>query len=284
MTLRTSLYIRAKDFCFLGLVFGSFLNVLIYRLPRMLMRQWQEECQTFLAETHDIAQEKINLWWPPSHCPSCKNTIMPWQNIPLISFILQKGQCSHCHEKISWRYPVVEGLTTLLLVWIFCLYGLTITALGFSVLTLGLIALAFIDLDEQILPDNITLALTWLGLLFSLHASFIPPEDAIFGAAVGYGSLWLLGTLYRLLRHRDGIGYGDYKLFAVFGAWFGWQPLPFILLFASIVGAIIGSTYLLLNRHSMQKPIPFGPYLCLAAFSVIIYPHWMQFFYQWIGP
>lgn len=268
----------------LGLLFGSFLNVVIYRVPRMLLRQWQEDCQAFLTETKELSIEKINLWGPRSHCPHCKTPIKAWQNIPLLSFILQKGRCAHCQAKISYRYPLVELLSTLILLWVLTVYGFTLTGLAFSVLSLGLIALTFIDLDEQILPDNITLPLLWLGLLFSLQHSFIPPEDAILGAAAGYVFLWLVGHAYKLLRHKEGMGQGDYKLLALLGAWTGWQTLPFILLLSSIIGAIVAISLIALRRHTLDKPIPFGPYLCVAGFSVIIFPHWVQWFYQWIGP
>ncbi|MBY0378037.1 MAG: A24 family peptidase [Gammaproteobacteria bacterium] len=268
----------------LGLLLGSFLNVVIYRLPRMLLRQWQEECQNFLKEASELDNEKINLWGPGSHCPHCKAPIKAWQNIPLFSFILQKGRCAQCKTKISYRYPLVELLSCLILLAVLWVYGFTLVGLAFGLLTLGLIALAFIDLDESILPDNITLPLLWLGLLFSLQGSFIPPEDAILGAAAGYGSLWLVANIYKLLRHKEGMGQGDYKLLALLGAWTGWQTLPFILLLSSVVGAIISISLIALRRHTFHKPIPFGPYLCLAGFITIIYPHWLQWFYQWIGP
>ena len=268
----------------LGLLFGSFLNVVIYRLPRMLFRQWQEECQIFLQETKDKPAEKINLWGPGSHCPHCKTAIKAWQNIPLLSFILQKGRCAHCKTKISYRYPLVELLSTLILLWVLWVYGFTLVGLAFGALSLGLIALSFIDLDEEILPDNITLPLLWLGLLCSLQGSFIPPEDAILGAAAGYSALWLVGNIYKLLRHKEGMGQGDYKLLALLGAWTGWQTLPFILLLSSVIGALVGLSLIALRRHTVHKPIPFGPYLCFAGFITLIYPHWLQSFYQWIGP
>ncbi len=268
----------------LGLLFGSFLNVVIYRIPKMLMREWEQECQAFLSQTENTEIEKLSLWWPASHCPHCKKPIAPWQNIPVLSFILQKGRCRSCKVKISYRYPLVEALTAVILLWVFLVHGFTLTTLGFSLLSLGLIALSFIDLDEQILPDNITLPLLWLGLLFSLSVSFIRPADAILGAIAGYLLLWLVGGVYKLLRRREGIGQGDYKLLALLGAWTGWQTLPFILLLSSVIGAIMGTILILLRRQSMQKPLPFGPYLCLAGFSTIIYPHWIQCFYNWVGP
>ncbi len=283
--IRSSFELQFGIILVLGLLFGSFLNVVIYRVPKMLMRQWQQECQAFLSQTENVGEvEKLSLWWPASHCPQCKTPIAPWQNIPVLSFILQKGRCRSCKVKISYRYPLVEALTAIILLWVFLVHGFTLATLGFSLLSLGLIALSFIDLDEQILPDNITLPLLWLGLLFSLSVSFASPEDAILGATAGYLLLWLVGGAYKLLRRREGIGQGDYKLLALLGAWTGWQALPFILLLSSVIGAIVGIILILLRRHSMQKPIPFGPYLCLAGFSVIIYPHWIQSFYNWVGP
>jgi leader peptidase (prepilin peptidase)/N-methyltransferase len=282
--IRSSFALQFGIVLFLGLLFGSFLNVVIYRVPKMLMRQWQQECQAFLSQPENKDNEKLNLWGPASHCPHCKTPIAPWRNIPVLSFLLQKGRCHQCKVKISHRYPLVELLAAVILLSILWVYGFTLAGFGFSVLSLGLIALTFIDLDQQILPDNITLPLLWLGLLFSLSVSFITPEDAILGAAAGYLLLWLVGGVYKLLRQREGIGQGDYKLLALLGAWTGWQTLPFILLLSSVIGAIMGIILIIFRRHSMQKPIPFGPYLCFAGFSVIIYPHWLQWFYQWVGP
>lgn len=267
----------------LGLLLGSFLNVVIYRLPRMLMRQWKEDCQNFLKETQELHFEKINLWGPRSHCPHCKALIKAWQNIPVLSFILQKGRCANCQVKISYRYPLIELLSTFVLFTVVWVYGFTLPGLAFSVLSLGLIALTFIDLDEEILPDNLTLPLLWLGLLCSLHGTFISPRDAILGASVGYMSLWIIAQIYQLLRHKDGIGQGDYKLLALLGAWMGWQALPFVVLLSSIIGAIAGLSLIALHRHKFQKPLPFGPYLCLAGFITLIFPQWMQWFYRWIG-
>ncbi len=282
--IRSSFGLQCAIVLFLGLLFGSFLNVVIYRIPKMLMRQWQEECQAFLSQSENAPVEKLNLWGPASHCTQCKTPIAPWQNIPILSFIIQKGRCAHCKTKISYRYLLVESLTAIILWLILWTYGFTLAGLGFSLLSLGLIALSFIDLDEQILPDNITLPLLWLGLLFSLSVSFVSSEDAILGAIAGYLLLWVVGGAYKLLRHREGIGQGDYKLLALLGAWTGWQTLPFIILLASMLGAIVGFTLILLGRHTLHKPIPFGPYLCLAGLSTILYPHWMQWFYQWVGP
>lgn len=282
--IRSSFALQFGIILFLGLLLGSFLNVVIYRVPKMLLRQWQQECQSFLGQTENAEVEKLSLWWPSSHCPQCKTPIAPWRNIPVVSFILQKGRCHHCKVKISYRYPFVEALTAIILLWVFLMYGFTLTTLGFSLLSLGLIALTFIDLDEQILPDNITLPLLWLGLFFSLSISFIPSEDAILGAIAGYLLLWMVGGVYKLLRHREGIGQGDYKLLALLGAWTGWQSLPFILLLSSIIGAIVAIMLIFFRRHTFHKPIPFGPYLCVAGFSAIIYPHWIQWFYNWIAP
>lgn len=281
--IRSSFELQFIIVLFLGLLFGSFLNVVIYRVPKMLFREWQQECHALLEQTEHANEEKLNLWGPESHCPQCKTPIKPWRNIPLLSFLFQKGRCHHCKVKISYRYPLVEALTAMIALWVFWVYGFTLAGLGFSLLSLGLIALSFIDLDEQILPDNITLPLLWLGLLFSLHVSFITPEDAILGASAGYLLLWLVGGAYKWVRRREGMGQGDYKLLALLGAWTGWQTLPFILLLSSVIGTIVGIFLIVFCRHSLQKPIPFGPYLCIAGFSVIIYPHWIQWFYNWIG-
>jgi leader peptidase (prepilin peptidase)/N-methyltransferase len=281
--IRSSFALQFAIVLSLGLLFGSFLNVVIYRVPKMLMREWQQECRAFLSQTENTEIEKLSLWWPGSHCPHCKTAIAPWQNIPLFSFILQKGRCRSCKVKISYRYPLVEFLTAVIVLWVLWVYGFTLMGLAFSILSLGLIALSFIDLDQQILPDNITQPLLWLGLLLSLYLPFTSPKDAILGATAGYLSLWLVGGAYQLLRHREGIGQGDYKLLALLGAWTGWQTLPLILLLSSVLGAIVGIILILCRRHTLHKPIPFGPYLCLAGFSTIIYPHAVQYFYQWIG-
>ncbi len=271
---------------YLGLLLGSFLNVLIYRLPRMLFSDWANECQTFLKENEALTkdEEKINLWLPASHCPKCKTRIKLWQNIPLLSFFLQKGRCRHCHEKISWRYPLIEALSALVFILVLWTHGFNAIGLAYAVFSLGLLALFFIDLDHQLLPDNITLPLLWLGLLLSLNLSFIPSYDAILGAVGGYLSLWLVGTGYRLITGKEGMGHGDYKLLALLGAWAGWQSLPFIILFSSVIGSLFGIGLIIFKKHSLQKPIPFGPYLCLAGFLATVNPHWMQWFYQWIAP
>ncbi|KAA6186900.1 prepilin peptidase [Thiohalocapsa marina] len=291
----------------LGLVVGSFLNVLILRLPRMMEQAWWDDCAELTgtgpaapsgpavdtpggtsgnaagdkvgtpaagfahrqADSH--GKQRLSLSRPGSHCPHCGHRIRPWENIPLLSFLLLRGQCSHCGQAISWRYPLVElgtALLSLVVVWHF---GPTPQA-GFALLlTWGLVALAVIDADTQLLPDDITLPLLWLGLLLSLWGVFVDSQSAILGAVAGYLCLWLVFHLFRVLTGKEGIGRGDFKLLALFGAWLGWQSLPQILLLSTIPGALFGIALMLTGRSQRDTPIPFGPFLALAGWVSLIW-------------
>jgi len=271
----------------LGLIMGSFLNVVIVRLPRIMEAEWRHECAELSAE--DIAPlsgaqgpeaepaapraepTALTLSRPSSHCPHCGHSIPPWENIPLLSFLLLRGRCSACHARISWRYPAVEALTALLSVVVVWHFGPTVQAAAALLLTWGLVALAFIDADTQLLPDDITLPLLWLGLLLSLGPVFVDSHTAIVGAACGYLSLFLLFHAFRLLTGKEGIGRGDFKLLALFGAWMGWQVLPQILLLSTVPGAVFGIALIASGRSGRETPIPFGPFLATAGWINLIW-------------
>lgn len=250
----------------LGLIIGSFLNVVIYRLPIMLEHQANE----YLERKSPIKYKIFNLFVPKSHCPKCTATISWWQNIPLISYVLLNGKCNYCHNIIHWRYPIVELLSCLTAIVTAQYFGIDIKTIFLLILTWSLIVAVFIDIDQQILPDNITLPLIWLGLLINTKYIFTTPENAIIGAASGYIFLWLVAYIFKLVRKIDGMGHGDFKLLAIFGAWLGWQILPLILFVASFIGVIISMILVLSKRHKFNQPIPFGPYLATTG--------WLAFF------
>lgn len=251
----------------LGLLLGSFLNVVIYRLPVMLERLWHRQCAeldgTQKAQTTE--DKPFNLVSPRSRCPHCGHGIGALENIPILSFLWLRGKCSACSRPISWRYPLVELLTALLSFAVAWHFGASFAGLAALVLTWSLIALAFIDYDHQILPDDITLPLLWAGLLVNLGGTFVSLPSAVLGAAAGYGSLWLVYHAFRLVTGKEGMGFGDFKLFAALGAWLGWQLLPLIILFASFFGALIGIAFILFFGRDRRLPIPFGPFLCAAG-------------------
>lgn len=263
----------------LGLIVGSFLNVVIFRLPKMLEQEWRSECREFLADELDLAKVKqnqakesvITLSKPASTCPKCGHKIKVWENIPVISWLMLKGKCSACANPISARYPIIETATGLLSLAIAMHYGVTWQTLFMLMLTWCLIALTMIDFDKMILPDQITLPLVWIGLLLNLNNMFISLDEAVIGAIIGYMSLWSIFWLFKLITGKEGMGYGDFKLFAVFGAWFGWQVLPILILMASLVGAIIGISLMVLKNHEGSKPIPFGPYLAIAGWITALW-------------
>lgn len=257
----------------LSLVVGSFLNVLIYRLPIMMEREWQAEFNAYFQPAQQqSAPSRFNLAVPRSACPSCNTQIAAYDNVPLLSWLVLKGRCRHCHTPISARYPAVELLTAVLSAVIAWQYGPTLTAALLLFLTWGLIALSFIDIDKMLLPDQLTLPLLWLMLLFSLSdAAFVPPGQAILGAAAGYLSLWSVYWLFKLLTGKEGMGYGDFKLLAIFGALLGWQQLPLIILLSSLVGAIIGASLLAIQGKDKATPIPFGPYIAAAGWIAVLW-------------
>ena len=259
-----------------GLMIGSFLNVVIHRLPIMLMRDWRYQCDCLIAEEEGQPEptpttEKFNLAYPPSRCPACGNKIKIWQNIPLLSYLLLKGKCGHCGTSISLRYPIVELVTGLLT--FFCIYffGLNMQGLSACLITWCLISLTMIDYDHTLLPDNITLPLLWGGLLINYFGVFTSLENAVIGAMVGYLILWSIYWGFKLLSGIEGMGYGDFKLLAALGAWLGWQYLPIVILLSSVVGALVGVILIASGQQNKNKPIPFGPYLAVAGWITLMW-------------
>ncbi|MDB6061852.1 MAG: prepilin peptidase [Verrucomicrobiaceae bacterium] len=253
--------------CFLlGLIVGSFLNVVIYRLPVMMQREWHSECSLLLnIESPTVSSEPFNLAFPPSRCPGCNSKIAAWQNIPVISYLFLRGRCANCKIAISKRYPIIEMVSGLLAVFTAWQMGFGWPLLATLILLWALLAMTMIDVDHQLLPDQITLPLLWLGLLLNTGGMFVSLNDAIWGAAAGYLSLWSVYHVFKLLTGKEGMGFGDFKLLAALGAWMGWQMLPVIILLSSLVGAVIGSLMLIAQRKGRGTPIPFGPYLAGAG-------------------
>lgn len=255
----------------LGLCVGSFLNVVIHRLPKMMEQDWQMQCAELRGEDASTAA-KLNLAQPASRCPNCGHRISPLENIPVFSYLLiLKGKCAGCGTAISMRYPLIEALTALLSAFVVWHFGPTLQAVASLFLVWALIALCFIDLDTQLLPDSITLPLLWLGLAFNLHGTFTDLPTAVIGAMAGYLALWSVFWLFKLATGKEGMGYGDFKLLAALGAWLGWQMLPAIILLSSIVGAVVGITLIVVARHGRNVPIPFGPYLAAAGLIALLW-------------
>jgi len=250
----------------LGLIVGSFLNVVIHRIPIMLEQQWSSRLQTAGADGAEI-----NLFFPRSHCPHCKKSIAALSNIPLFSYLFLGGKSACCQKPISLRYPLVEALSMALSIFVAVQFGLSWECLGTLLFSWTLLALVFIDIDHQILPDNITLPLMWAGLLINTSELFATPVDAVYGAAAGYLIFCSIAWIFKRLRQLDGLGQGDCKLLAACGAWMGWQLLPYIVLLSSLLGIILGSIYLLLSKKNLRAEIPFGPFIAIAAFTAILW-------------
>lgn len=277
----------------LGLLIGSFLNVVILRLPVMMQRQWQSDCLEFLTEHHPRHLKpgeppeqsgSYNLVTPASRCPHCGHAIRAWENIPILSYLLLRGRCSNCRTPISLRYPVIEFISGLLAVIVAWQLGFSAAAAAAFLLTWVLICLTMIDYDHMFLPDNLVLPMLWLGLLLNSQGLFTDIYSALFGAVAGYLVLWSVYQLFKLLTGKEGMGYGDFKLLAMLGAWLGWQMLPAIILLSSVVGAVVGISLMLFKRHEAGKPIPFGPYLAAAGWIALlwgaqlnqVYLNWLQ--------
>jgi leader peptidase (prepilin peptidase)/N-methyltransferase len=244
----------------LGLMVGSFLNVVIHRLPKMMELSWQQQCAELRGD--EPAQHKpYNLVIPRSTCPHCNHSISAWENIPIVSYILLRGKCKACSAAISPRYPIVEAFSGILSAYAAWHFGFGWTAVGALLLIWALLALTAIDIDTQLLPDDITLPLLWVGLLFNLFGVFTNLPSAVLGATIGYLTLWSVYWLFKLVTGKEGMGYGDFKLLAALGAWLGWQMLPLIILLSSLVGAVVGITLIVALKHGRNIPIPFGPYL-----------------------
>ncbi|MCU0835506.1 MAG: A24 family peptidase [Chromatiaceae bacterium] len=268
-----------------ALAVGSFLNVVIHRLPRMIEQAWREDCREATgAATETAPAPRLNLATPGSRCPHCGHAITALENIPILSYLLLRGRCSACSAPIGLRYPLVEAATALLSVLVVWRFGVGWEAGAALILTWGLVALAVIDFDTQLLPDAITLPLLWLGLLLSLGGWFTDSHSAILGAAFGYLSLWLVFHGFRLLTGKEGMGFGDFKLFALLGAWLGWQHLPQIILISAVAGAVIGVLLILTRGHDRQVPIPFGPYLAIAGWISLMWGEAInQAYLRWTG-
>ncbi len=259
-----------------GLLLGSFLNVVIIRLPARLEHDWRRQCKELLeiedvSHTGEPPKPPPGIMWARSQCPKCGYFIKPHENIPLLSYLFLKGRCSACRAPISMRYPIVEAATALLFLLVAAHFGPTPQALAAIVLTAFLIVLTYIDIDHQLLPDDLTFVLLWAGLFASLFNLFTDPVSSIIGALTGYLSLWLVYHLFRLATGKEGMGYGDFKLLAALGAWMGWQFLPLIILLSSLVGAVVGLIMIALKRHKPSQPMPFGPFIALAGWIALLW-------------
>jgi leader peptidase (prepilin peptidase) / N-methyltransferase len=278
-------FIFAGSVFVLGLIVGSFLNVVIYRLPIILEREWRAQCAELLPDAHARATigatppvARFTLSVPRSACPLCKAPIPAWQNIPVVSWLFLKGRCAACKSRISARYPLVEIATALLSATVAWHFGFGASAACALLVTWALIALTGIDIDHQLLPDNVTLPMMWAGLAAAVvvghmsgEAVPVSPRDAIIGAMAGYLSLWLVFHAFRLVTGKEGMGYGDFKLFAALGAWLGWKMLPLVILLAAGAGAVLGISMILLRGRDRAAPMPFGPYLATAGWLAMMY-------------
>ncbi|MEX2474371.1 A24 family peptidase [Marinobacter sp.] len=260
---------------FVSLCIGSFLNVVILRLPKMMQQEWRCQCEEFLELTDGQREEddRVTLSSPASTCPSCGHRIRAWENVPVISFLLLRGKCAACKTRISPRYPIVEAFTAVFSVVTVAVLGPTESALWALLLVWSLVALTMIDFDTQLLPDSITLPLMWLGLVLNYFGVLTDFHSAFWGAVAGYLSLWSVYWLFKLVTGKEGMGHGDFKLLAALGAWLGWQLLPAVILLSSLVGAVVGISLMVFRKHGREVPIPFGPYLAAAGLLCV-----------WFGP
>lgn len=268
----------AAVFGVLGLFVGSFLNVVVARLPVMLDRRWRAECADYLGQGQEDDAPAFNLATPSSHCPACQAPVRPWHNVPLLGYAWLRGRCADCGERISPRYPLLEALTGAMFAALAWQLGLQPLLAGGLLLSAGLVALGCIDAQTRLLPDDLTLPLLWAGLLF--HLFWLPATlaDVVLGAAVGYLLLWLVYQLFHLLTGKEGMGYGDFKLLAALGAWLGWQMLPLVVLLSSLLGSLIGIALIVAGRHGRGQPLPFGPYLAMAGWVALV---WGQDIMRW---
>ncbi len=257
----------------ISLLVGSFLNVVIYRLPLMMYRDWQAEVESFNKDDlPELPQSQhFNLAKPDSTCPKCQHKIRAWENIPVISYLLLGGACSACGNKISLRYPIVEGVTAVLSALVIYQLGFTVAGVIAVVFTWVLVTLTLIDADHKLLPDSLTLPLLWAGLICNYFGLYTEFGSAFWGAIIGYMSLWSIYWLFKLVTGKEGMGYGDFKLLAALGAWMGWQALPLIIILSAGVGAVIGMTLIVFAKRDSQTTIPFGPYLACAGFIVLLW-------------
>jgi leader peptidase (prepilin peptidase) / N-methyltransferase len=263
-----------------GLVVGSFLNVVIHRLPKMLERDWDGQAADLLEEKTlvEVAKklrvgnaQRYNLMTPASNCPHCGHKIRAYENMPIVSYVFLRGRCASCKSPINIRYPIVEAISGILSAYIGWRFGLTLAMAGALIFAWALIALTAIDIDTQLLPDDITLPLLWLGLLVNLNNGFTPLSSAVIGAIAGYLSLWAVYWLFKLTTGKEGMGYGDFKLLGAIGAWLGWKMLAIVILLSSLVGAVVGIALIVFTRHGRNTPIPFGPYLAAAGLIALFW-------------
>ena len=254
----------------LGLLVGSFLNVVIHRLPLIMQREWEQQCHDLIGSAVPETDE-LTLSKPRSRCPHCGHAITALENIPVISYLVLKGRCKDCKAPISKRYPLSELLTAIISALVAWHFEFGPAVCGALLLSWALVALTFIDVDHQLLPDSITLPLLWLGLIFNLFDTFTDINSAVIGAIAGYLALWLVYHAFRLVTGKEGMGYGDFKLLAALGAWMGWQALPMIILLSSLVGALVGINLILLKQQHRDNPIPFGPYLAAAGWLALVW-------------
>lgn len=279
-TLQNEPAILASVCAMAGLIVGSFLNVVIHRLPKMLEREWNSQAADILEHNDqpDAAKtvrgesaQRYNLVVPASTCPNCERKIRAYENIPVLSYVFLRGRCSACKSPISLRYPIVEALSGLLSAYIGWRFGFTLVMAGALFFAWALIALTVIDIDTQLLPDDITLPLLWLGLLVNMGTGFVPLASAVIGATAGYLALWSVYWMFKLTTGKEGMGYGDFKLLAAIGAWLGWKMLPVVILLSSLVGAVVGIALIVFSRHGRNTPIPFGPYLAAAGLIALFW-------------
>ena len=260
--------------CFLvSLLVGSFLNVVIYRVPVMMGREWQASIHEGENSDTHIPQDRFNLAVPASTCPHCGHRIRWYENIPVVSYLFLKGQCSQCHAPISLRYPLIELLTAILSTLVIYQLGFNYAGFAAVVFTWALISLTFIDVDHQLLPDRITLPLLWLGLLVNSQNLFTSLHSAVFGAVAGYLVLWSVYWLFKLVTGKEGMGYGDFKLLAALGAWCGISQIPLLILLSSVAGVLLAVLLMLFKRHEASNPLPFGPYLAIAGWIALLWGH-----------
>jgi leader peptidase (prepilin peptidase)/N-methyltransferase len=269
-----------------SLCIGSFLNVVILRLPKMMHQEWRCQCEEFLEvpEKDRKTEASVTLSKPASTCPSCGHQIRAWENIPVISYLVLRGKCASCKTGISPRYPIIEALTAIFSVITVAVLGENTTALWALLLVWCLIALTVIDFDTQLLPDNITLPLLWLGLILNYFGGLTEFTNAFWGAVAGYLSLWSVYWLFKLVTGKEGMGHGDFKLLAALGAWLGWQLLPAVILMSSVVGAVVGIALMVFRKHGREVPIPFGPYLAAAGLLCLWFgPQIKTFWFAFLG-
>lgn len=261
----------------LGLLVGSFLNVVIHRLPKMMELEWRSQCAEFNEQLINAVEPisgkstPYNLYTPRSACPQCGHQISALENIPLLSYLILRGRCRNCGSSISMRYPIVETLTGILTTYAAWHFGFGLTSVAAIVFIWALIALTFIDFDTQLLPDDITMPLLWLGIIFNMFGAFTTLNNAVAGAIIGYLVLWSVYWLFKLITGKEGMGFGDFKLLAAIGAWLGWPLLPLVIMLSSVVGAVVGITLIIAARHGRNIPIPFGPYLAGGALIALFW-------------